>query len=56
MFTLPKGMVMTRCDYNAKVVIDDEPDECNIEEIQCANEKNHNGDHLIIVPKSNYQG
>ena len=43
---------MTQCPFKAKVVVDDEPDECNIVDIQCANQEGHVADHLILVSRS----
>lgn len=40
-----------RCDFEAEVVIDYDYDwGYNHTKIQCANEKGHVGDHLILIP------
>ena len=43
---------MTRCKFEARVVMDD--GNCNVKNIQCANEEGHVKDHLILV-KDNEQ-
>ena len=42
----------TRCIFTVRVLLEESDGEIlNSEYIQCANEQNHSGDHLIIVPK-----
>ena len=46
---------MTRCKFIVKVMTGDKMENLLnntiFTEIQCANEPNHNGDHLIVVPR-----
>lgn len=43
--------ILPDCDYIARIIIDDDAYVYNEIKIQCANEKGHNGGHLIVIPK-----